>query len=44
VLIVAMIAAPNGIQGGLRWLWAHRRHLGKGGRDATAPIPISTGK
>jgi branched-chain amino acid transport system permease protein len=25
VLIVAMLAAPNGIQGGLRWLWAHRR-------------------
>jgi branched-chain amino acid transport system permease protein len=23
VLIVAMIAAPNGIQGGLRWAWRH---------------------
>ena len=28
VLIVAMIAAPNGIQGGLRWLWGHRPHPG----------------
>ena len=33
VLIVAMIAAPNGIQGGLRWLWGHRPHLGGGGRQ-----------
>jgi branched-chain amino acid transport system permease protein len=24
VLIVAMLVAPNGIQGFLRWLWAHR--------------------
>jgi hypothetical protein len=24
VLIVAMVVAPNGIQGGLRWVWAHR--------------------
>ena len=30
VLIVAMIAAPNGIQGGLRWLWGHRRAPGQG--------------
>ena len=29
VLIVAMLAAPNGIQGGLRWLWAHRPHPGQ---------------
>ena len=33
VLIVAMIAAPNGIQGGLRWLRAHRLHPGAGGRQ-----------
>ena len=40
VLIVAMIAAPNGIQGGLRWLWGHRPHPGGGG--APAPVPVST--
>lgn len=40
VLIVAMIAAPNGIQGGLRWLWSHRPHPGGGG--APAPVPVST--
>ena len=34
VLIVAMIAAPNGIQGGLRWLWAHRPHPGHGDHGA----------
>ena len=28
VLIVAMLAAPNGIQGGLRWLWARRPRPG----------------
>jgi branched-chain amino acid transport system permease protein len=43
VLIVAMIAAPNGIQGGLRWLWGHRPHPGAGGRSAPAPVPVSTG-
>jgi branched-chain amino acid transport system permease protein len=42
VLIVAMIAAPNGIQGGLRWLWGHRPHLSKGGHGAPAPLPAST--
>lgn len=42
VLIVAMIAAPNGIQGGLRWLWGHRPHLGGGGGGAPAPVPVST--
>ena len=42
VLIVAMIAAPNGIQGGLRWLWGHRPHLGKGGHGTPAPVPAST--
>ncbi len=40
VLIVAMIAAPNGIQGGLRWAWGHRPHPGPGGRGA--PVPVST--
>jgi branched-chain amino acid transport system permease protein len=40
VLIVAMIAAPNGIQGGLRWLWGHRPHPGR--RAAPAPVPVST--
>ncbi len=43
VLIVAMIAAPTGIQGGLRRVWAHRPHLPKGGRGATAPVPASAG-
>ncbi len=42
VLIVAMIAAPNGIQGGLRWLWGHRPHLGKGGHGAPAPVTAPT--
>jgi branched-chain amino acid transport system permease protein len=43
VLIVAMIAAPNGIQGGLRWLWAHRPHPGHGDHGAPAPVPVSAG-
>jgi branched-chain amino acid transport system permease protein len=43
VLIVAMIAAPNGIQGGLRWLWAHRPHPGHGDHGAPAPVPMSAG-
>jgi branched-chain amino acid transport system permease protein len=42
VLIVAMIAAPNGIQGGLRWLWGHRPRLGGSGRGAAAPVAAST--
>ena len=42
VLIVAMIAAPNGIQGGLRWLWGHRPHPGGGRRTAPAPVPAAT--
>jgi hypothetical protein len=28
VLIAAMLAAPNGIQGGVRWLWGHRPRPG----------------
>jgi len=42
VLIVAMIAAPNGIQGGLRWLWGRRPHLGGGGGGAAAAVPAPT--
>ena len=42
VLIVAMIAAPNGIQGGLRWVWGRRPHLGGGGGGAAAPLPAPT--
>ena len=37
VLIVAMLAAPNGIQGGLRWLWGHRPRPGAAGRRAASP-------
>jgi branched-chain amino acid transport system permease protein len=44
VLIVAMIAAPTGIQGGLRWLWGHRPRPGGGtGRGAPTVVPASTG-
>jgi branched-chain amino acid transport system permease protein len=43
VLIVAMLVAPSGIQGGLRWLWSHRPHLGRGSGSAPAPIPLSAG-
>ena len=35
VLIVAMIAAPTGIQGGLRWVW--RRIVAPASGAATAP-------
>jgi branched-chain amino acid transport system permease protein len=41
VLIVAMLAAPNGIQGGLRWLWAHRPRPGRGDHEVPAPVPVS---
>jgi branched-chain amino acid transport system permease protein len=40
VLILAMIVAPNGIQGGLRWLWAHRPHPGRS-EEKAAPVPVS---
>ena len=43
VLIVAMIAAPTGIQGGLRWVWGHRPHLGKRRPGAATPVPASAG-
>lgn len=38
VLIVVMIAAPTGIQGGLRWAWRHVASLGSGsGADPHRP-------
>jgi branched-chain amino acid transport system permease protein len=40
VLIVAMLVAPNGIQGGLRWLWAHRPRPGRGDHGAPSPAPV----
>ena len=43
VLIVAMLVAPNGIQGGLRWLWAHRPRPGRGDHQAPIPVPVSAG-
>jgi branched-chain amino acid transport system permease protein len=43
VLIVAMLAAPNGIQGGLRWLWAHRPRQGGSDHAAPTPVPVSAG-
>jgi branched-chain amino acid transport system permease protein len=43
VLIVAMLVAPSGIQGGLRWLWNRRPHIGQRGDSAPAPIPVSAG-
>ncbi len=43
VLVVAMIAAPNGIQGGLRWAWGQVRHRGRWRRGAARPLPASVG-
>jgi branched-chain amino acid transport system permease protein len=43
VLIVAMIAAPNGIQGGLRWVWGQVRHRSGRRGGATRPLPASAG-
>jgi branched-chain amino acid transport system permease protein len=41
VLIVAMLAAPNGIQGGLRWIWGYgRERLRERQRPAT-PLPAA---
>jgi branched-chain amino acid transport system permease protein len=43
VLIVAMLAAPNGIQGGLRWIWGYgRSRLRERHRPAT-PLPAAAG-
>jgi branched-chain amino acid transport system permease protein len=41
VLIVAMLAAPNGIQGGLRWLWAHRPRPGDRSRQHPGGVETS---
>lgn len=40
-LIVAMLVAPNGIQGGLRWLWAHRPRPWRGDHGDAAPVSVS---
>ncbi len=40
VLIVAMLAAPNGIQGGVRWLWSHRPRMGRSDHETPAPVPV----
>lgn len=40
VLIVVMIAAPTGVQGGLRWLWAYVSHLGKPATRSPAGGPV----
>jgi branched-chain amino acid transport system permease protein len=43
VLIVAMLAAPNGIQGGVRWVWGRITRPRKGRSDAPTPVPVSVG-
>jgi branched-chain amino acid transport system permease protein len=45
ILIVAMLVAPAGIQGGLRSLWNHLPRPGKGKhkRGAPTPVPVSVG-
>jgi branched-chain amino acid transport system permease protein len=49
VLIVAMIAAPNGIQGGVRWAWGRITRPWKGPTGAPTapaaptPVPVSAG-
>jgi branched-chain amino acid transport system permease protein len=43
-LIVAMLAAPNGIQGGLRWFWARgRTALVKARQHPPAPLAATAG-
>jgi branched-chain amino acid transport system permease protein len=43
VLIVAMMTAPNGIQGGLHWVWGQVRHwIGRHG-GAARPLTASAG-
>jgi branched-chain amino acid transport system permease protein len=45
ILIVGMMAAPNGIQGALRWIW-HRvpKPGSSGGGQLEIPLPIATGE
>jgi branched-chain amino acid transport system permease protein len=43
VLIVAMMAAPNGIQGGIRWAWARLTRPRRGPSDTPTPVPVSAG-
>jgi len=43
VLIVAMLAAPNGIQGFLRWLWVYGRARLRERRRPTAPLAAAAG-
>jgi branched-chain amino acid transport system permease protein len=40
VLIVGMMAAPDGIQGGLRWVWHHISRLGPG-KSGGEPSPLA---
>lgn len=41
VLIVVMMLAPGGIQGGIRWLG--QRLASRGGRGTSRPTPVATG-
>jgi branched-chain amino acid transport system permease protein len=43
VLIVAMLVAPNGIQGGLRWAWGRLTRPRRGPSGAPTPVPVSAG-
>jgi branched-chain amino acid transport system permease protein len=43
VLIVAMLVAPNGIQGGVRWGWGRITRPRRGRTDVPTPIPVSAG-
>jgi branched-chain amino acid transport system permease protein len=43
VLIVAMLAAPNGIQGFLRWLWVYGRARLRERRRPAAPLAAAAG-
>jgi hypothetical protein len=42
-LIVAMLAAPNGIQGGLRWVWGYGRTWVKERRRPAARVASAAG-
>ena len=43
VLIVVMLAAPNGIQGGIRGAWGRVTRPRRGPTSAPAPVPVSAG-